>query len=103
MMHKLYSFITIYKYFQYIQGNSVARDLPPTGSEANTPPLISMPLFSLITLTKHEMRFVIFFTKPHPHHEIFFTKTPPPTIVFQTNVGNGIKREENMKRDLFLK
>ena len=41
------------------QGNSVTRDLPPTGSEDNTPlstpAFISISLFSLIYTYKHDI------------------------------------------------
>ena len=67
---------------QWQQGNSVARALPPTGSEANTSsdlypqPSYLYPSLALFTLTKHEMSLFLFLTKTSPTNKFYSNKRP---------------------------
>ena len=59
------------------QGNSVARDLPPTGSEANT--TIIVVFLYILDIDSHcpsKQKYILFFI---------------PRIIFSRDVGNSIK------------
>ena len=67
------------------QGNSVARDLPPTGSEANTTIVVFL---YILDIDSHCPYLLLFFKT-----KIYFVI---PRIIFSRDVGNSIKCKKNI-------
>ena len=85
------------------QGNSVARYLPPTCWEANTPPFSTPniypppPHLALFTLTERndKMKWDFFIFDKNT------AATHPRAFLCSKNVGNSIQREQNTSKYLF--
>ena len=71
------------------QGNSVARDLPPTGSEANTTIVVFL---YILDIDSHCPYLMIYYCFSKQKYILFFI----PRINFSRDVGNSIKCKTNI-------